>query len=54
MSRTPSAPKTLGGKLADILDRLIGGLAQNLRPAPVPVPIPVRRPGAMRGMHRRQ
>jgi hypothetical protein len=44
MSRTPSPGKSIADRLADILDRLIGGLAQPLRPAPVPVP--VRRPGS--------
>jgi hypothetical protein len=44
MSRTPSVPKTLGGKLADLLDRIAEGLAQPFRPAPVPVPVPIRRP----------
>jgi hypothetical protein len=39
----------LGDKLADLLDRLVGGLAQPLRPAPAPVPVPVRRPDAARG-----
>ncbi|MFN8590939.1 MAG: hypothetical protein U0031_05695 [Thermomicrobiales bacterium] len=44
MSRRP--PKNLREKLADVLERLIGGLAQPLHPAPAPVPVPVRRPGA--------
>ena len=43
-----SPSKSLGEKLADLLDRLVGGLAQPLRPAPVPVPVPVRRPDAAR------
>jgi hypothetical protein len=43
-----SPSKSLGDKLADLLDRLVGGLAQPLRPAPVPVPVPVRRPDAVR------
>jgi hypothetical protein len=44
-----SPSKSLGEKLADLLDRLVGGLAQPLRPAPAPVPVPVRRPDASRG-----
>jgi hypothetical protein len=44
-----SPSKSLGDKLADLLDRLVGGLAQPLRPAPAPVPVPVRRPDASRG-----
>jgi hypothetical protein len=48
MSRKLTAPNTLGEKLADLLDRLIGGFSQPLRPAPVPIPIPVRRPSAVR------
>jgi hypothetical protein len=44
-----SPSKTLGDKLADLLDRLVGGLAQPLRPAPAPVPVPVRHPDASRG-----
>jgi hypothetical protein len=43
-----SPSKSLGEKLADLLDRLVGGLAQPLRPAPVPVPVPIRRPDAGR------
>ncbi len=43
-----SPSKSLGDKLADLLDRLVGGLAQPLRPAPAPVPVPVRRPEAVR------
>ena len=43
-----SPSKSLGDKLADLLDRLVGGLAQPLRPAPAPVPVPVRRPDAVR------
>ncbi len=48
MSPSPATPKSFGEKLADLLDRLIGGLAQPLRPVPVPVPVPVRRPDAAR------
>jgi hypothetical protein len=44
MPRTSSTPKSLVEKLADLLDRLIGGLAQPVRPAPAPVPVPVRQP----------
>src|SRR3954454_1642553 len=42
MPRKSSSPQSLTDKLANLLDRLIGGLAQ---PVPVPVPVPVRRPG---------
>ena len=49
-----SPSKTLGDKLADLLDRLVGSLAQPLRPAPVPVPVPVRRPDAPRGVRVRR
>jgi hypothetical protein len=41
-----SPSKSLGDKLADLLDRLVGGLAQPLRPAPAPVSVSVRRPDA--------
>jgi hypothetical protein len=44
MAPISSNPKSFGEKLADLLDRLIGGLAQPLRPAPAPVPVPIRRP----------
>jgi hypothetical protein len=44
-----SQSKSLGDKLADLLDRLVGGLAQPLRPSPAPVPVPVRRPDPSRG-----
>jgi hypothetical protein len=48
MSPNSSTPKSLGEKIADLLDRLVGGLAQPIRPAPAPVPVPVRRPDAVR------
>lgn len=54
MSRKSNAPKTLGNKLADLLDRLVGSLVQPLRPEPVPVPVPVRQPRAMRSPRLRQ
>ncbi len=54
MAHISSAPKPLGEKLADLLDRLIGGLALPLRPAPAPVPVPVRRPDATRGLRVRR
>jgi hypothetical protein len=40
--------KSLGDKLADLLDRLVRGLSLPLQPVPAPVPIPVRRPDANR------
>jgi hypothetical protein len=43
MPRSSSTAKTLTDRLADLLDRLVGGLAQPVRPAPAPVPVPVRR-----------
>jgi hypothetical protein len=48
MSPIPSSPKSFGEKLADLLDRLVGGLTQPLRPVLVPVPVPIRRPDAAR------
>lgn len=54
MPRTPAAPKTIGEKLAELLDRLVGGLAQPLRPAPAPVPVPVRQPGTVRNAYRQK
>jgi hypothetical protein len=48
MPRTAPTPKSLADKLADLLDRLIGGLAQPLRPAPAPVRVPVKRPAVPR------
>jgi hypothetical protein len=48
MPRNPSTTGTLRDKLADLLDRLIGGFAQPVRPAPAPVPVPIRRPAASR------
>jgi hypothetical protein len=53
MPRSPAAAKTLADKLGDLLDRLIGGLAQPLRPAPVPVPVLVRRRAGTRSAERR-
>jgi hypothetical protein len=53
MPLNPSS-KSLGDKLADLLDRLVGGLSQPLRPAPAPVPVPVRRPEASRDMRVRR
>jgi hypothetical protein len=46
MPRT--SPKSIREKLADALERLVGGLAQPLPPAPAPVPVPVRRPAPAR------
>jgi hypothetical protein len=54
MSRNASSARTLGDKLNDLLDRIIGGLAQPLRPAPVPVPVPIRRPTSSRGPYIRR
>ena len=53
MSRTSKTAKSLGEKLADLLDRVIGGLAQPLRPAPAPVPVPVRQSRVMPGASQR-
>ena len=53
MPRSAAAAKTLADKLGDLLDRLIGGLAQPLRPAPVPVPVLVRRRAGTRSSERR-
>jgi hypothetical protein len=49
MPRPSSSAKTLTDKLADLLDRLVGGFAQPVRPAPAPVPVSVRRLTIERG-----
>jgi hypothetical protein len=46
MPRT--SPKSIRERLADALERLVGGLTQPLHPAPAPVPVPVRRPAPAR------
>lgn len=54
MSRSLSPGGKLGQKLADALDRVVSGLLQPFRPAPVPVRVPVRRRGTVSGPYRRR